>query len=147
MSWATCYSGSNNIHFNFPPIMTDGRNYSSWQPEAVINDRIQKSENINTNWEYRQFLTNNAMTIMKLNNQESCYYLGLNPHVNSDRTPSDNVPHMYSSTTDTRHPGYGYPTSDLKNVYLSREQLLAKQISPSVNVSFVPTQKSYVTNY
>lgn len=147
MSWATCYSGSNNIHFNFPPIMNDGRNYSSWQPESVINDRIQKTENINTNWEYRQFLTNNAVNIMKINNQESCYYLGLNAHTNNNRTPSDNVPHMYSSTTDTRQPGYGYPTSDLKNVYLSREQLLAKQISPSVNVSFVPKQKSYVTNY
>ena len=28
MSWGTCYSGSNNIHFGFPPIMTDGRNYA-----------------------------------------------------------------------------------------------------------------------
>ena len=39
------YSGSNNIHFDFPPIMSDGRNYASWQPEAVINARIQKQEN------------------------------------------------------------------------------------------------------
>ena len=40
--WATCYSASNNIHFNSPPIMNDGRNFSTWQPEAVINRRIQK---------------------------------------------------------------------------------------------------------
>ena len=26
MSWGTCYSGSNNIHFNFPAIMDDSRN-------------------------------------------------------------------------------------------------------------------------
>ena len=32
MSWGTCFSGSNNIHFDFPPIMSDGRNFSSWQP-------------------------------------------------------------------------------------------------------------------
>jgi len=44
MSWATCYSGSNNINFNFPPIMADGRNYATWQPDAVINERIQKQE-------------------------------------------------------------------------------------------------------
>ena len=44
MAWATCYSGSNNIHFNFPPKMSDGRNYASWQPDAVINQRIQKQE-------------------------------------------------------------------------------------------------------
>jgi hypothetical protein len=44
MSWAVCYSGSNNIHFNFPPIMADGRNYASWQPDAVINNRIQSNK-------------------------------------------------------------------------------------------------------
>ena len=134
MSWGTCYSGSNNIHFNFPPIMTDGRNFSSWQPESIINDRIQKKENINTNWDYRKFMTKNGIEIMKINNQESCIYLGLNTHYNSNQTPSDKVPFMYSSSMDTRNPGYGYPTSNLKNVYLSREQLQAKQFSPSIIV-------------
>ena len=43
MSWGTCYSGSNNIHFGFPPLMTDGRNYASWQPEAVINKTLQEN--------------------------------------------------------------------------------------------------------
>ena len=66
MSWGTCYAGSNNIHFDFPPIMADGRNYASWQPESVINNKIREKEKINTNWEYRQFLTNNAIQIMKL---------------------------------------------------------------------------------
>ena len=48
MSWATCYAGSNNIHFNYPPIMNDGRNFASWQPGAVINnDTIIL--NVNTN--------------------------------------------------------------------------------------------------
>ena len=70
MSWGTCYSGSNNIHFNFPPIMMDGRNFSSWQAEAIINERIQKKENINTNWDYRKFLTQNGVEIMKIDNQE-----------------------------------------------------------------------------
>ena len=134
MSWGTCYSGSNNIHFNFPPIMTDGRNYSSWQPEAIINERIQKKENIHTNWDYRQFMTQNGIEIMKIDNQEACYNLGLNPHYNSNKTPSDNVPFMYSSSMDTRNPGFGYPTSNLKNVYLTREQLQAKQFSPSIIV-------------
>ena len=67
-NWGTCFSGSNNIHFNFPPIMADGRNFASWQPDAVINERIQKQENIHSNWTYRQYLTNNALHIMKYNN-------------------------------------------------------------------------------
>ena len=70
--WATCYSGSNNIHFNFPPIMSDGRNYASWQPEAVINKRIQTQENIKTNWGYRQYMQNNGIKVMKYNYLESC---------------------------------------------------------------------------
>ena len=45
-AWAVCSSGSNNAYFNFPPIMTDGRNYATWQPSAEINKRIQPQENI-----------------------------------------------------------------------------------------------------
>ena len=39
MSWGTCYAGSNNIHFDFPPIMMDGRNFAKWQPGAAINEK------------------------------------------------------------------------------------------------------------
>ena len=58
MSWSVCYSGSNNVDFNFPAIMNDGRNWSSFQPEAVINNRIQKKEGIQSNWGYRKYLQN-----------------------------------------------------------------------------------------
>ena len=135
MSWATCFSGSNNIHFNFPPIMQDGRTYSSYQPEAVVNQRIQEVNNINTNWKYRQFLTQNADQIMQFNTTEACYTLGLNPHVTTNATPSSNVPFLYKSTFDTSSPGFGYPTSDLKNPYLSRQQLEARMISPSITLN------------
>jgi hypothetical protein len=135
MSWATCFSGSNNIHFNFPPIMQDGRTYSSYQPEAVVNQRIQEVNNINSNWKYRQFLTQNADQIMQFNTTEACYTLGLNPHVTTNATPSSNVPFLYKSTFDTSSPGFGYPTSDLKNPYLSRQQLEARMISPSITLN------------
>jgi len=137
MSWGTCYSGSNNIHFNFPPIMSDGRNFASWQPEAVVNTRIQKQENITSSWEYRQYLTNNALQIMKYNNQEACADLGLNSHIKTNNTPSSNVPYKFKSVMDTEKPGFGYPTSDLKSPYLSRQQLQARMISPSISVSNV----------
>ena len=135
MSWATCFSGSNNIHFNFPPIMQDGRTYSSYQPEAVVNQRIQEVNNINSNWKYRQFLTQNADQIMQFNTTEACYTLGLNPHYTTNATPSSNVPFLYKSTFDTSSPGFGYPTSDLKNPYLSRQQLEARMISPSITLN------------
>jgi hypothetical protein len=94
MSWSTCYSGSNNIHFNFPPIMEDGRNYSSYQPDAIINNKIQLHENIQTNWEYRQYLQQNALNIMKYNSSEYCYDLGLPNHTNNNHnmsSPKKNV--------------------------------------------------------
>ena len=101
MSWGTCYSGSNNIHYNFPPIMTDGRIFSSWQPEAVINENIQNQENIHSNWNYRQYMTHNGLHIMKYNNLEACNLLGLPTHFKSNELPSDAVsqnPHLYKST-------------------------------------------------
>ena len=141
MSWSTCYSGSNNIDFNFPPIMADGRNYASWQPDAVINERIQRQENIHTNWGYRQFLQKNGLEIMKYNNQEACYTLGLDPHYNTDATPSSNVPFTFKNTFDTGRPGFGYCNSDLKNPYMSREQLNARLVAPSINAANLPGVK------
>lgn len=133
--WGTCFSGSNNIHFNFPPIMADGRNYASWQPEAVINRRIQTQENIHNNWSYRQFMQQNGREIMKYNNSEACYDLGLNPHVQTGRTPSNNVPYLYKSTFDSSKPGFGYCNSNLKSPYLSKEQLNARLVAPSINMN------------
>jgi hypothetical protein len=130
MSWGTCYSGSNNIHFNYPPIMSDGRNFASWQPEAVVNKRIQQQEKITTNWNYRQYMQQNGLQIMQYNNAEACYELGLDPHTQVGTTPSSNVPYMFKSTFDSSKPGYGYNDSNLKNPYLTREQLNAKMISP-----------------
>ena len=133
-NWGTCYSGSNNIHFDFPPIMQDGRTYSSWQPEAVINQRIQKQENIHSNWEYRQYLTNNALQAMKYNSMEACYDLGLPCHTQTNKTPSSNVPYQFKSTFDGSEPGFGYCNSDLKRLYLTSEQLNARLIAPSVPI-------------
>ena len=132
MSWATCYSGSNNIHYNFPPLMSDGRLYASWQPDAVINERIQQSNHIKSNWAYRQFLTQNANEIMNMNTQQACNDMGLNPHISTNATPSTNVPYLYKNIFDNSAPGYGYCTSDLKSPYLTREQLNARLMAPSV---------------
>ena len=133
-SW-TCYSGSNNIHFDYPPIVSDGRLFTTYQPESVINQRIQKQENIHTNWSYRQYMQHNGLEIMKYNSLESCYELGLDPSTKTNNTSSPNVPLLYSTSFDTNKPGYGYSNSDLKNPYLSREQLNARMISPSISMN------------
>ena len=50
--------------------------------------------NINSNWKYRQFMTQNGLSIMQANNIEACNTLGLSTHVPTDTTPSSNVPHL-----------------------------------------------------
>jgi len=131
--WENCYNASNNYDFNSPAKMADGRLWSQWQPDAVINERIQRQENIHTNWGYRQFLQKNGLEIMKYNNQEACYTLGLDPHFNTGKTPSDNVPYTFKGTFDSSKPGFGYCNSDLKNPYLSREQLNSRLVAPTIN--------------
>ena len=77
---------------------------------------------------------------MNYNSQEACYTVGLDPHYNTDKTPSSNVPYTFKGTFDTSQPGFGYCNSDLKNPYLSREQLNARLISPSINPAHFPTK-------
>jgi len=115
----------------------DGRNFASWQPEAVVNNHIQQQEGINTNWDYRRYMQHNGLQIMKFNTSEACYEMGLDPHTTTNSTPSSNVPFMYKSSFDTSRPGFGYNNSDLKNPYLTREQLNARMISPSVSAASI----------
>ena len=132
MSWATCYSGSNNIHFAFPPIMNDGRNYSSWTADSTMNNQIKRNANITSNWDYRRHLQTNAHEIMKQNTNAACYTLGINPVtlINTETLPSS--PFVFKSAQDNQGPPFGYENTDLKNMYLSREQLNARMISPSI---------------
>ena len=130
------FSGSNNIHYNMPPLMNDGRNFSSWQPESVINATIQKDANIQSNWDYRRYLQNNAMNIMKYNHMESINASGNNPNSAVNTKTSNNTPYVFASTHDTSKPNYGYNNSDLKQHYLSREQLNARMIAPSIPTNF-----------
>ena len=73
MSWGTCYGASNNIHFDFPPLMSDGRNFATWIPACKINEDIQHANDITTNYEYRQYLTKNADKTLKATDLKRFY--------------------------------------------------------------------------
>lgn len=128
MSWGTCYSGSNNIHFNFPSMMSDGRNYTSWQPEVVIDKKIEQEQNIKSNMQYRQYLQNNALNIMKNNQLNTCDECGICPY---NPSTYDNLtqPFFYSNLLTNNSP-FGYNNSDLKNEYLSRQTLQSRLFTP-----------------
>lgn len=129
MSWATCYSGSNNIHFSSPPIMQDGRNYATWQPGAVINDNIRKQAGITQNWQYRKYLIDNADKIIKENQMSACDNCGDCKINANDKTDYPKTPFIYTAANEKTQP-YGYETSDLKNLYLSKHELQSRQVTP-----------------
>ena len=155
MSWGTCYSASNNIHFDFPPIMDDGRNYASWQPGGALNEQIRKENKIHSNWAYRLYLQNNADNIIRVNQLSACDeccscpakfanasgntigngYGNVNDNVNAIsngiRQPNNSTPFLYKSCSDNSQP-FGYENSDLKNLYLSDVQLQSRMVTPVI---------------
>jgi hypothetical protein len=131
-SWNNQFSGSNNTYYTMPPMMSDGRNFSSWQPESVINDKIKQDAGINSNWKYRQYLQQNANNIMKYNIMETVHESGNNPYAVDNKIASPNVPHTFKSIHDTSSPAYGFNNSDLKKDYMTKQQLNARMISPSI---------------
>lgn len=131
MSWGTCYGASNNIHFDYPPIMDDGRNYSDWQPGAAMNEKMKEDAGIKTNWQYRRYLTQNADEIIKYNQILACNQCGSCP-VRYENQETSNSPFLYKSSEEKTMP-YGYVNSDLKNLYLSKQDLEQRLNSPQIN--------------
>tara|TARA_Y100000992_G_scaffold206467_1_gene141257 strand:- start:8323 stop:8664 length:342 start_codon:yes stop_codon:yes gene_type:complete len=97
MSWGTCYSSSNNIHFDYPPLMDDGRLYKE---AYFIDNKLKEKFNIKNNYDYRQFLQKNSNSIIDIN---QC-----------------NVINNKNTSINNQNSQYGYEESDLKNIYLSR---------------------------
>ena len=100
---------------------------ASWQPDAVINNKIHQESGITSNWKYRQYIQNNANHIMKYNSMEYIYASGNNPYFDQGE-PSANVPHRFSSLHD---PSYGFSNSDLKQDFLKKQQMSSRMISPA----------------
>jgi hypothetical protein len=136
MSWATCYSGSNNIHYDFPPIMNDGRNYANWLPGGALNEKVRKEASITTNWQYRRYLSENADTIIRQNQISACGECGVtilsSEEQNRQKFVQAQTPYLYKSCLDMTKPNYGYESSDLKNMYLTELQLQSRMITPVI---------------
>ena len=126
---------TNNKYPKFPPKMTDGRCIvSSWQNETKINDELIKKNHITSNWEYRKFLTKHATTIMEYNLKESANDTGyILPSLEEQKQKQKQKHQIHPSTFDSLNDrSKPFQNSDLKEIYLTREQLNAKKISPFI---------------
>ena len=114
---------TNNKYPEFPPLMQDGRSITaSYQPQSVINDMLIQNNNIKSNWEYRNYLINNGNKIMQYNFVESSNDVGYYKRYDDLHSKIHSSPFLYTDSNDKRKP-LGYVNSDLKNLYLSREEL------------------------
>tara|TARA_B100001778_G_C18488485_1_gene583910 strand:- start:99 stop:542 length:444 start_codon:yes stop_codon:yes gene_type:complete len=142
MSWGTCYKSSNNIHFNFPPLMNDSRNYSNYEAGASLDNKLKNEANIKTNSDYRKYLQNNADTIIKNNQLSACDECSTCPFFNKiSETLPTTKPYIFDSILSEDKP-YGYETSDLKNIYLTRQSLDAQMHAPQF---IIPSKESNET--
>jgi hypothetical protein len=124
---------ANNKYDEFPPIMADGRTVTaSYQPEAVLNDHLIKEIGVGSNWEYRQYLMKNGKEIMKYNCVQAANDVGyVARYADLQSGSSYSTPYTYSSTKSVERPK-GYQASDLKDMYVSREQLQSRMIAPEI---------------
>jgi hypothetical protein len=130
--------GTNNKYPEFPPLMTDGRSViGSWQPESTENAMLIESNGIKSNWQYRQYLIKNSQQLQEYNFRETCNDVGYFkrpidvPSIQSNVISGYSTPFKFGSILDKTKPA-GYQESDLKSLYLTREQLDARRISPMV---------------
>ena len=108
---------ANNQFRKFPPLMADGRTVTaSWQPNSEINNRLLQENNIQSNWQYRKFMTQNGNEIREQMFQNALNDNGYVP------TPSISKTDFLASTG----------LSDLKDQYLTKEQLHSKMTIPSL---------------
>ena len=129
MSWATCYSSSNNVYFELPPMMEDGRIFKKQESESQkMHESMISDNSIVTNSDYRNYLATQADEIITYNQVESYHQTGFKPSV-FENEPSSNTPYLFKSKTDPSKP-VGYNESDLKNKYLTREQLQSQLTAP-----------------
>ena len=127
MSWATCYSGSNNIHFNLPPIMSDGREYANYDPSCKANATLRNNLGIKNNYQYRQWLIKHGNEVAQANKLAACNQCS--ECVKAAANASKTKKYLFQGCADNSRP-YGYEDSDLKNLYLTSQALNSQLHAP-----------------
>lgn len=130
MSWATNYEKNNNVYTNFPPLMMDGRHLNMIRvDQEVLNEKTMKEFNIVSNNDYKEYLVKNANNIIQANSLTSESKVG-NPLYFDRQNRPERIPYHFVGSQDKYQP-FGYENSDLKNYYLSREELNHNLVSGS----------------
>lgn len=117
----------NNIYDNYPPLMSDTRYITSYKGNQQLNDHLKQRNNIQTNYDYRMFLTQNGDNIMETNRMNYCNAHGVCMYKNKNIPISQK--YLFQGQNDTHQP-FGYETSDLKKDYIDRQSLQSRLYTP-----------------
>ena len=118
---------TNNVYKDYAPKMSDGRSIiASYQPESITNDYLKKELGIKSNWEYRKYLTENGKDIMKYNCMNVSNDVGYTLRYISSSSPLSSPLSSPIYKTPVGEEYNESESSDLKEMYLSREELDAK---------------------
>jgi hypothetical protein len=128
---------TNNRYDGFPPLMSDGRSVVAGAgSETLHHNSILKQMNSNmgsatsiNNAQYREYMVKNARKIMEADFRNASndvgYYERFADQIRQDNDGSG-TPYLYKSVEEKAHP-LGYSESDLKSIYLTREELDARR--------------------
>jgi len=130
---------TNNRYDGFPPLMSDGRSiFAGARSETLLQNTILKNMNSSldekssiNNAQYREYMVKNARKIMEDDFRNASNDVGYYERF-ADQLPkgagisTSGSPYLYADTTDSARP-LGYSDSDLKAIYLSREELDARR--------------------
>lgn len=120
---------SNNRYDGFPPLMSDGRSLmAANRSEALTHNKILKEAGFTNNASYRSYMINNAKTILERDWADASTDAGY-PLGGRFADEIKGSPILFDSVMDQRDSARN---SDLKSLYLSREQLEARKVAPRV---------------
>ena len=128
------YATNNRYPSAFPPLMADGRSvFSSWDPESAWNRDLARRHGLDSNWKYREYLIRNAEKIMEAQYLASCNDSGSAlPRAYAFERAGGGGGDLAAAEIGTAARMPRARTSDLRSLYLDREQLLARKFTPSL---------------
>jgi hypothetical protein len=135
---------SNNRYDGFPPLMSDGRSIvATGKSEPLSHNALLKKTGIVNNAQYREYMIKNSRQIMMDEFRSASNDTGFSEEgrfadyllaaVAPVPTAKDAKQMPYPGNQGHGNQGQkiAYKTSDLKEIYLSREQLVEKRNYPA----------------
>lgn len=126
---------SNNRYDGFPPLMSDGRSIvANGKSEPLSHNALLQQTGITNNAQYRDYMIKNAKQIMMNDFRNSSNDTGF-----SEEGRFADYLLASVSGKHAKHASYvptndriAFKSSDLKDIYLSREQLDARRDYPAL---------------